>query len=128
MPRPLLLLAMLPLACGHGDALRAGPSAESSPPPSESDDTAGPAPLSREEIVAGMQTALSRVRACPVEPRGSAPNIVRVKVAANGRVVEARTVGVMSVAPVASCIEQAIKLIGFRANRGTTFDYVFPPP
>jgi hypothetical protein len=72
-----------------------------------------------------MQTALRRVRACPVEPRGSAPPVIRITVDPSGRIAEARTVGPTSVSPAASCIEREIKLIRFRANPGISFAYMF---
>ena len=84
------------------------------------------APLSRDEIVAGMQGALHRIRQCPSDPPGSPPPTVRVQVGTNGRVSEVLTMDLTSGTPAASCREQAIRLVVFRANPGTGFDYIFP--
>jgi hypothetical protein len=128
MPRTLLLLAVLACACGQGGPLRGPAPAESTPAPAESQEEGrAPAQLSREEILAGMQTAQRRVRACPVDPGTTSATVaVRVKVAPNGRVSDARILGPMSETPAASCLEREIELIAFRANPGTEFDYLFP--
>jgi hypothetical protein len=113
MGRIFLVLTTLALACGHRAASR-------------SDAESGHQPLAWEEILDGMQRALPRMRACPLDPPGSPPPRVRVTVAENGRVLEVRTVDLTSGTPAASCRERAIKLVVFRANPGITFDYVFP--
>ena len=85
----LAMLAVLACACGQGGALRGPAPAESATPvPAQSpDEGKGPAQLSREEIVAGMQSAQRRVRACPVDPGTTSATVaVRVKVATNGRI------------------------------------------
>jgi len=110
-----LLLSMAASGCSHAANVA-----------SMDTQQAATAPLSHDEIVAGMQGALYRIRQCPSDPPGSPAPIVRVTVGSNGRVSEVRTMNLTAGTPAASCREQAIGLVVFRANPGTGFDYIFP--
>jgi hypothetical protein len=126
MRRLLLVLPMLALGCGHGRSNPGGRPTEQTPPSAQNDSSEGPPPLSREEIDSMMETIHHRIRTCPDHPPGSAAPRVHVKVDTNGRVSEVRTLGPITGTPAASCREQVIRLLVFRANPGTSFDYMFP--
>jgi hypothetical protein len=127
MGRTWLVLGALALGCGHGGGTNA-PGENGAPAAAAARPDSQLPPLSEEEILRGMQDALYRMRTCPSDPPGSPAPHVQVTVAPTGRVTEVRTLGQNAPSPAASCRAQAIKLSAFRANPGTTFDYVFPIP
>jgi hypothetical protein len=107
-----IALALLAMACAH----RTAPTASADQPP----------PLTRDEIEAGMATVMPRMRFCPDYPPGSAAPHVEVDVAPSGKVIGVRSLGSVTGTPADSCRLAAIRMHVFRANPGTTFDYVFP--
>ncbi len=129
--RIAVALACLAPACAHA------PPAPAPPPPADARDqplpspaAAGardqPPPLTRDEIELGMARAMPRMRFCPDYPPGSAAPHMQVDVAPSGRVTQVRSLGPVTGTPADSCRQQAVRLLVFRANPGTTFDYVFP--
>lgn len=82
--------------------------------------------LNRSQIVAGMGTIRGRVRACFDRFRVPGMAMARVKIAANGRVTEARIRGLFAGTPTGNCIAAAVKAARFpTAKNTTTITYPF---
>ena len=118
--RKLVLLAALLVACGH-----AAPDKPAAPQTVQKR-RVKPTPLTKEEIIAGLQPAKPRASACFAQHKAAGTVFVRVKIAPSGR-VEARTLGPLRGSPASACFERAVRQAAFRPSTGMMLDYPFRP-
>ena len=84
------------------------------------------APLSREDIVKGMNQVMPKGRECFAQYKVPGVANVKVTVSPSGRVTNGVVTGKFAGTPSGSCVESALKGAKFPASAGLTFDYFVP--
>ncbi|HEY0710166.1 MAG TPA: GYF domain-containing protein [Polyangia bacterium] len=83
-------------------------------------------PLSREEIVKGMNGVLPKARECYAQFKVPGVANAKITVGGNGRVSGVNVSGKFAGTPSGNCVESAIKSARFAPSAGLTFDYPVP--
>ena len=83
-------------------------------------------PLSREDIVKGMNQVMPKGRECFAQYKVPGVANVKVTVSPSGRVTNGVVTGKFAGTPSGSCVESALKGAKFPASAGLTFDYFVP--